>query len=1206
MASSVFSATLQDITTTKLSELSRRRTIFEDQKASLLTAAQLQANQKQRLAILVDGLKQCFAVKTAKRKRGDRSGGPGRIITGSTDDPRLEIMLKNFDRFLEQARYDPSVSPKLLRDWEQSLLKRLDVQSLKYQYAALYGQLVTEWLSAEKDNDVVDISSVTMEDAEDVNRAARDESRTEWEELVFEPFETDVAAITSYLQKLFGKNGTSKQGLKALDALRKEVEVFENQLATPGQFTTGDLYWTINGLISSGLLSDEKNAVLKDFLGSSVILAEVADVLNMRMASFHTWSWETDVPIEQRRHVTGAFHMYIDEDLLQAIFLQFIGVKWAVFFKEAFTNFFRYDGAWTSLRKNISREDNRRREYFLGYQTKKPSVQSKRQGLYKALFFMSQLPNSECEINTAVDGEEEVDLRPVARVGGRTKQTARKSTGGKAPRRQLASKAARKSAPSSSYLMKPESADEFDEEDEDELPTSPMGIKQFLLHLVSTEMLVNTKLHGDFTCARSEFEDWSPSLPHSTITAVLSFFGLSEKWLAFFKTFLEAPLKFVGEGSSSRTRKRGVPGAHSLSSVCGEVVLFCLDYSVNQNTGGAQLYRMHDDFWVWSPSHDTVVKAWKAITDFKNIMGVSLNEAKTGTVRILEDRKSKAPIHPTLPSGDIRWGFLKLDPTSGRFVIDEEMVDEHIDDLRIQLEEKKTSLFSWIQAWNTYAGTFFKSNFGKPANCFGREHVDMMLSTMTRIQTRIFSDSNVVDFLKSTLEKRFGISDIPDGYLYFPTGLGGLELQNPFIGILQVRDAVFEHPASALDDFVEAEMYAYTQAKTAFDKGEVGRVESEFAPKDADTFFFLRRVHEIPYARDANMQDGYMRWVAQLYGPDMIERFGGLKIVDAGLLPIGMHEGHPSLAPGQSFPDFRLSLMVHPSSPAATVRLAGQHLYLIFDTKLASMVYRRSQTFIFDPFFLQTSGILGANKKDMERLEMGAQVVSKKPNAPDDGSRIIHDLHRMTPQYLTGQSLDKLTAMFIDVICSDIAKKFPPDQESSYEWQTLDLCEFVKETWAHASITALFGTHIYEIWPRIDQWLWKFDKHFQSLFTQMPRFVIPTAFALLDEGQEMCEKWESDALQAEKEGKIADDADWDPYWGLKFVRVRSQLLRQNGLSTKFRAGNQVVFLWGLNANAIPTAMQTLNQTVLHPTLLPSLLKKSPLASPAPPPSTSAK
>jgi len=276
--SSVFSSTLQDITTTKLSELSRRRTIFEDQKSCLLTSAQLQSDQKKRLAILVEALKQCFAVKTAKRKRGDRRGGAGRIISGSTDDPRLEVMLKNFERFLEQARYDPSISPKLLGDWEQSLMKRLDVQSLKYQYATLYGQLVTEWLSAEKQESAADTSSDdAIEGSEEVNMAARDASRVEWEELVFEPYQTDEAAISEYLRHLFGENGKDKQAAKALEALRKEVEAFESQLSSPGQFNEPVLRWTIQGLLNSNLLSEEKNAVLKDFLASSVILRYVGD-----------------------------------------------------------------------------------------------------------------------------------------------------------------------------------------------------------------------------------------------------------------------------------------------------------------------------------------------------------------------------------------------------------------------------------------------------------------------------------------------------------------------------------------------------------------------------------------------------------------------------------------------------------------------------------------------------------------------------------------------------------------------------------------------------------------------------------------------------------------------------------------------------------------------------------------------------------------
>lgn len=820
MSSSVFSETLQEITTTKLSELSRRRTIFEDQKTSVLTAVDAQTNQQQRLAILIDGVKQCFAVKSTKRKRGDRRGGAGRIISGSTNDPNLEVLLKNFERFLEQARYDPSISVKMLGDWESSLKKKLDIQSLRYQYADLYGKLVTEWLSAEQTL----TSATTGTDAlEDAKTEARDTSRAQWEGMVFETFETDTPAIAEFLGNLFGNSGVNKDASRGLAQIRGQVEAFELQLASPGQFNVQVLRWVINGLLSSGLLSEEKNAVLKDFLGSTVILNEVADVLNMRMASLDTWSWEADVPVEQRRHLTGAFHMYIDEDLLQAIFLQFLGIKWAIFFKQVFTSFYNFNEAWTSLRPKIPTIDERRREYFLGPQQKNRCVQSKRQSLYKSKFFMSQLPDSEIQHNSAAEGEEEVDIRPsnsqqaaqmmpaVQAPPGMLNHSLRNmqsSYHSAEPRRQMASKA----APRGHNFYGENPRYEYDTEN-DQTPMTPMARKQFLLHLVSTEIIVNTRLHNDFTCTRSEFDSFFPSLPHSTIYAVLAFFGLSEKWLEFFRKFLEAPLKFVADGISaeSRVRKRGVPGAHALSMVCGEVVLFCLDYSVNQKTNGSQLYRMHDDFWVWSSSHEKVVQAWQAITEFRKVFGLSLNEAKTGTVRVKGDR-SEAPISDhSLPVGDIRWGFLRLDAKSGRFLIDQNMVDKHIEDLRIQLDQKKGSVFSWIQAWNTYAGTFFRTNFGKPANCFGREHVDMILSTMTHIQTRIFSDSNVVDFLKTTLDSRFGIKNIADGYLYLPTSLGGLELQNPFIGVLQIRDAVFEQPTAVMDDYTHDELSAFTR-----------------------------------------------------------------------------------------------------------------------------------------------------------------------------------------------------------------------------------------------------------------------------------------------------------------------------------------------------------------------------------------------------------
>jgi hypothetical protein len=34
--------------------------------------------------------------------------------------------------------------------------------------------------------------------------------------------------------------------------------------------------------------------------------------------------------------------------------------------------------------------------------------------------------------------------------------------------------------------------------------------------------------------------------------------------------------------------------------------------------------------------------------------------------------------------------------------------------------------------------------------------------------------------------------------------------------------------------------------------------------------------------------EAYWKWITQMYGPEMIDKFGGLNVVDFGLLPIGM------------------------------------------------------------------------------------------------------------------------------------------------------------------------------------------------------------------------------------------------------------------------------------------------------------------------------
>lgn len=471
-----------------------------------------------------------------------------------------------------------------------------------------------------------------------------------------------------------------------------------------------------------------------------------------------------------------------------------------------------------------------------------------------------------------------------------------------------------------------------------------MDAKQRLLHLLSTEILTRSKLYGGITCFKSSFDSLKPLLPHGTIRAVLSFFGVSEYWLSFFDKFLEAPLKFLNEDELPRLRKRGTPSSHPISDFFSETILFCLDLQINHNTDGDLLWRTDDDFWFWSSSHNTCLEAWDTIEQFCQIMGLGLDDLKSGSA-IISHKDNPIKSHTKLPRGDIRWGMLVLDEKTGRFVIDQKMVDKHVEELRRQLKDKESSLFAWVQAYSTYASVFFTTNFGKPAHCFGRQHLDAMLSMHEHVQKTLFTGANeqgidsVSDWLKLQIEQRFGVKDVPDGYLFFPTSLGGLGVKSPFIQPLQLRETVTADPNTYFEEFLEAERQQYESIRKIYlDKKawEYPNRDNSYRPDDptefmpfeeyvrfreqlnykyshqlVDTYAHLLqgplerpvendhdplvdealgriRDSQLPSIKTWDRMQSYWKWLMMLYGPEILEKFGQFQIVDTGLLPMGM------------------------------------------------------------------------------------------------------------------------------------------------------------------------------------------------------------------------------------------------------------------------------------------------------------------------------
>ncbi|KAL8780149.1 MAG: hypothetical protein Q9213_006604 [Squamulea squamosa] len=894
-SSAALSESMQRITSSKSTVLKDQHTAYEKKKQATLDAVQAESELSNQLQILLDAL-----------------------ILHDVPVAVTDLSTGNVTRFLNQRRNDPSVSTALLQGWKIDLERCLDMKSHKYEYASLFGQLVTEWL--EKPNHVPALQRRSSSDSSDdgsqdsfepVGRQEMYDQRRQWELLVFDTKKkSNPETIKTYLSTLFGSTTKSKKLTKSpLENLRVRVQDFDL-----GVFDMQDVRWCIKGLLQVDLLSPTKRVALSDIKDNELVLQEMVDVLNIQLEDLDSWRWgDKPVAVELRRQVNGKYRVYMDEEILQALLLQFIGVKWAVHLKDCFVKFY-HSGAWTqSSYRALDRKARSRREGFLGNAARATStVRNERRTDYERDYFLTQLPST-CDegIRGYADNgwvcanDDNVGARKVPADWGNNDVSNKKA---------------------------------------------PAEIKQSLLHLVTTESLINTSLYGSFTILQSDFEWFGPSLPHSTIFTVLEFFGVRDQWLKFFRKFLEAPLKFTQDGPDAATMNRtcGIPIEHALSDALGEAVLFVLDFAVNQATQ-ANLYRFHDDLWFWG-QEDVSVKAWETIEDFSTKFGLSLNPQKTGAVQITE-----GSIHPklskSLPRGEVHWGFLTLD-SSGQWVINDQEVDKHIEELRRQLLACK-SVFAIVQAWNVYVSRFLANNFGRPQTCLGQRHIDMVINTFDKIQQRLFSESfgasSMTDYLKRVIAERFNVKDIMDGFLYFPSEIGGLDLRNPLIPLLLVREVedtwvekerrVGYHkkqkdPKEWIQEAFEMDEAFYETCKKRYDEGNVvSTSDKAYRPKEDEPFMSLeefnlyreetstalldayRSLREEPRVKDVEFTSdvlaalkrlpdpgqtdsgihsgyrsmtSYYKWVAQLYAGDVLKKFGGLSMGEKKLLPIGL------------------------------------------------------------------------------------------------------------------------------------------------------------------------------------------------------------------------------------------------------------------------------------------------------------------------------
>ena len=882
---SVLSQTLKSISLTKIREISKQRAKYEQRKDAVLAKAGQHAdNPHERIAHLLCGVEDLYPESLSDHK------------------------VQNVKFWVQQSRYDASVPPDMLATCEELLRGKLEVQSRRLALAHLYSRLVTEWMepAAPMSGD----DPVAIDDSFEVvdrQKERLQELCDRFEQVVFSPLGTDEVEIDHYMSSLF----PSDDNKKALSNLRKRInDEGESLMRIVAPFTKETLRWCINALLAEDLLSDAKQAILRDFLENELVLGEIADVLNMRYADFDSWEWDAGaqgIPVLPRQQLNGKHRIWMDEDVLQAIFVEYVGIRCCNFLSANLKYFVgdRKSHMWRwDVGSGMSPLDDLRRRYYLGRAySVDGGVNSQRQSAYNRVFFLSQLPAT-----------------PTALGAG-------------------------------AYVN-----DGAGDEDDERKGWS--NIKQRMLRTLATEVMLHRSMHHEVAVVQSDLQWYATGLSHTTIFAVMGFFGFPEKLIQFYRKVLQAPLNMSPAGGTSggpRTRQRGVPMAHATEKFIGELVLFVMDLVVNRETG-MLLYRLHDDlFLVGQP--ERCARAWEAVNVFARVMGLEFNMHKTGSVYLTDSGKIKnAKIANTLPKGTVQIGHLTLDAESGQWVIDQKQVSEHVVQLKKQLSSSG-SILGWVQTWNSCIGRFFSHTFGEPSYCFGKEHIDSILETYQRMNRVLFGDDtdqgggSAVQYLKSKIQERFGVTGIPDAFILLPEEMGGLGLRNPFIPLLVTREKLSyktDSPDQIMHKAVEGEREDYEMARKKF--AELGTVDGRLrqlrdlypdtdayqnakknildsiSEDDLENFFSFGEYNRFRETTSVPLSDAYTclistpgavgptadqdvkdilssigiepwdestkgkeaRWVLQMFGDELRETVEALRLVENNFLPLGV------------------------------------------------------------------------------------------------------------------------------------------------------------------------------------------------------------------------------------------------------------------------------------------------------------------------------
>ncbi|KAJ4381577.1 hypothetical protein N0V86_002941 [Didymella sp. IMI 355093] len=725
---------------------------------------------------------------------------------------RIATLIKNirqFDSYLEddddlsiierhvEDLHDSSISHEKFLSLEKQVTDKLHKQLNRYEATSLHLDLMKEVMRSHH-SDEHPSSSLNVLSIDDDFEVVEDGLEALWEKFEAEAFmakDVDVEALKVHLTGLIEGNGPSADW----DELRDEMRCYgEELLEGENEIEENELEWCIMDLLKNDLISGEKKRTLEGYIQNHAATRELLGVLNMK--SIPQWNWKRTskgLPVTARPDIEGQYHITVEEDLVDTLFLRCVAIGWAQKLKSCLSDYVRYMAR--SNMRSLSYADLKEQEFYLEMMPYEPPPPPEPELFPEGMCCPPPPP-------------------PPLPPGF----TLMPSLSKKKPKKRFP-----RVLPDYGCVMPPPPpppppmpiygvhSGTLDEERHrvykqdffmNRLPTrcgcrpkilSAEEVQANLIKTLAADIKLRTAFDGQVTCSVVDFHSLASALPHKTVLTVLKFLGVPEVFVDFFARYLAADLN-IGpsvRGTRDRVLSRacGVPDRHGMELLFTEAVMFFVELAVVKKIG-VPLYRVGSMCYF--------------IGTEKQIDAVSQELASFSQHTKLDF--DDVSVQPEC----LGIGFLEL--SADVPIIKQSAVEAHARRVKNKLAAQ-TTVLDWVAVWNSTMGNYAGHLFGPLIDLFGKHHLHAVKAAYHKMFDIIFEGGpGLTHHVQTMLCARsdFARTSSPlalEAIIYLPQSFGGLGVKNPLVPLTLARN-ISSDPNTMIKDYFDTETKYYNTA----------------------------------------------------------------------------------------------------------------------------------------------------------------------------------------------------------------------------------------------------------------------------------------------------------------------------------------------------------------------------------------------------------